>query len=81
MWLWELFEVDQTQYFEVINKLLEHPDDKVLEGIANIIAHHKFVSYIEPENEMNMKAYKLINKHAIICDNNDSNRITRKVNL
>ncbi len=59
-WLWYLFDQDQQSYFDIVNKLLCHPNEGVVDRITRIIVLHNFQPYINKENTENQKAYKLI---------------------
>jgi len=81
MWFWEVFRVDQTEYFKIINRLLSHPNKNVIVVISNIIALHNFHKYIESENDSNKEAYKLIRENTLRHDKRDKNRKVIKVTL
>lgn len=81
MWFWEVFDKDQNQYFGIVNNLIKHPNRKVLESIASIIAIHKFEPYIEKENELNKDCFTLIKKDRAYQDKYYPNRDYKKVVL
>jgi len=80
MWFWEIFDRDPHEYFQIVKRLLTHPDEKVVKGICSIIAIHKFHRYIDPENESNRKAYELIREYTAYHDGREADRETKKVN-
>lgn len=81
MWFWDVFEKDKKQYFEIVNNLIKHPNRKVLESIATIIAIHRFEPYIETENEQNRECYALIKSDSAYQDKYYPNRDYKKVVL
>ena len=81
MWFWEVFKVDQREYFKIQSRLLSHPNKNVIVVISNIIALHNFHKYIESENESNKEAYELIRENTLRHDKKDKNRDVTKVDL
>lgn len=81
MWTWEVFNRDQKRYFEIVNKLINHPNENVKGHFCNLVALHKFSDYIEPENELNKDLYVLIKENIDRHDRLNPNRKTKEVNL
>ncbi|PHN08476.1 hypothetical protein [Flavilitoribacter nigricans] len=80
-WTWEIFEKDQKRYFEIVSKLINHPNEKVRIHYCNLVALQKFVDYLEPENESNREAFRLIKANLEKHDKINPNRKTKEVNL
>lgn len=81
MWFWEVFKKDQNKYFELVNKLLSHPNEEVIRNIAGIIAIHKFHPYVLQENENNRNVYVFIKEFTKYQDEKFPNRETKTVSL
>ncbi len=79
MWLWDVFDKNKKLYFSIINDLMTHSDVEVLEGVALIIAIHKFEKYIADKNEMNGACYSLIDEYRAYQDEKYPNREFKKV--
>ena len=81
MWFWNVFDKDQKEYFSIVNQLMKHPNKKVIEIIANIIAIHKFEPYIENENVFNKDCYSFIKSDREYQNKHYPNRDFKKVFL
>ena len=81
MWTWEIFEKEPKKYFKIISKLINHPNEKVKVHFCNLVAFQNFIEFIEPENEANKDAYKLINENLERYNRLNPSRKTKEVNL
>ncbi|NMM47647.1 hypothetical protein [Marinigracilibium pacificum] len=81
MWFWEVFEMDQRKYFDILNSLMVHSDGEIIKRVASIISIHRFHSYIQPENKENSKAYHFIREYTKYQNENFPDRETKRVIL
>jgi hypothetical protein len=75
-WLWRIHKKDQELFFEMISRLLEHPNLNVVKTIANIVALHRFhddvAAVIEENNEVRDLITELTKRHDKSNPNRDN---------
>jgi hypothetical protein len=80
MWFWKVFESNFDKYFEIVDRLMTHPEIEVQKTIANIIALHKFHNYISNQNSENSSCYEIIKECSKYHDEREPNREIKQPN-